>query len=161
MTFKKDLLINININNYELLIGFTIQFLIINFINILFGYYVLLPLMNKKYKNTFSNSLNIVSKLEFFNLKDKDSKKDDEHKNKYLKVTLTFLLKLVIILLSVNFFIFITKPYNYLLALKQQLQIKTFIKLIIITILILLIQLLYFNNFTFSYYLNLILKYIL
>lgn len=166
MSIKENLPININFNNYDLLIGFSIQFFIMNFINILFGYYVLLPLMNIKYKNTFSNSLSVVSKLDFFNLKtNKDNKKNDKelenNNNKYLKVTLTFFFKIALILIILNICVLIINPYKYLIAIKDQISLKTFSKVLIGTIFILLIQLFYFNNFTFSYYLNLILKYVL
>lgn len=163
MSLQENLPINLNFSNNDLVISFSIQFIIMNLLNILFGFYVLLPLMNEKYKNTFSNSLNIVAKLNFFKSNKTDDEKEAYKKNnkKYLKVTLKFFLKITICLIILNFFIFIKNPSRYISSLKKQATFKSLFKALGVTAFILLIQLFYFNNFTFSYYLNLILKYIL
>ena len=127
MSLQENLPINLNFSNNDLVISFSIQFFIMNLLNILFGFYVLLPLMNKK----------------------------------YLKVTLKFFLQITICLIILNVYIFIKNPMKYIYSFKKQASFKSLFKALCATAFILLIQLFYFNNFTFSYYLNLILKYIL
>jgi len=164
MSLQENLPINLNFSNNDLVISFSIQFFIMNLLNILFGFYVLLPLMNKKYKNTFSNSLSLVSKLDFFK-SNKSTKEEEEelkeNNKKYLKVTLKFFLQITICLIILNVYIFIKNPMKYIYSFKKQASFKSLFKALCATAFILLIQLFYFNNFTFSYYLNLILKYIL
>lgn len=162
--------IEIKFTNNQLLVNFTIQFLIINLLNILFGYYILLPMMNKKYNKTFKNLIDGYKHLNLLKNKNnkeeeednkKEKKKFEKTNKKYLTSTLTFFLFVSGILIILNLYVLFINPSKYINSLKKQLNFGNIMKSLCFTLFIIIVQLYYFNNFTFSYYMNLVLKYAL
>ena len=160
---KEKVFIEINYNTYNLVIYFTLQFIIINLINILFGYYGIIPLMNHKSSETFKNIFKLM-KLNNPNFKTNSNSEINNSKNnnkKYLTYTLIFFSIILSVLLFLNIYLLFKNSSKYYHSLKSQITFYVLIKILLFTIFILIIQVIYFNNFTYSYYISLGLKYIL
>lgn len=148
----------------KILISFTIQFIILNSLNILFGYYILIPFINGKYSKIFKNIIRIIKFGDFKRTKiqkqEEKEKIKQSHKD-FMRNAFNFFKKVLIILLIFNVFVFMKTPKDYKQSLFEYLTFKNIGINLVITFIVLLLQLLYFNHFTFPYYINCIMKYFL
>jgi uncharacterized protein YqhQ len=145
------------------LVSFTIQFIILNTLNILFGYYVLIPFIDSKYSKVFRN---LIKLIKYGNFKSKEDKQRDKDKIKashkeFMVSAFKFFKVVLFFLLVFNVFVFVKNPSNFMKNLVSCFTFKSIITNLGITGIILILQLIYFNHFTFPYYINTITKYLL
>ena len=148
----------------KIVISFTIQFIILNTLNILFGYYILIPFIDSKYSNIFKNIIRLIRFGDF--KRTKKQKEEEKRKVKlshkeFMKNAFNFFKKMLVLLLVFNVFVYMREPTNYLKHLSNCLTFKNVGINLGITLVVLILQLVYFNHFTFPYYINSITKYLL
>ena len=148
----------------KIVISFTIQFIILNTLNILFGYYILIPFIDNKYSNIFKNIIRLIKFGDF--KRTKAQKREEKERIKlshkeFMRNSFKFFKKVLILLLIFNVFVYMREPSNYMKNLSLCLTFKNIGINLGITFVVLLLQLIYFNHFTFPYYINSITKYLL
>lgn len=161
------------VQNISLIINFTIMFIILNFSNLYFFMNIIFPYTNKKiaktFKNTFSNikkliNLNYLSNLSIIDTNkyiEEQNKKINKGNKKFMSLNINFLIIASCILLLLNFVLIIYYKSIYLRSLIELLNITTVIQIIISLAFMFLLQYIFLNSFSFPYYINTFIKYII
>ena len=150
--------IEINVNYTMVLIAYTLNFIVINFVNVLFFYKVILPY--------FSNKIKKILELDMI----KDYKMNEKYKQKYkediiksnmtyFNETLKFYIFLIFILFIINVIFYTQDDKIYIKNLKEFFTFTNIRNLIIMILLSVIVQFLYYKGFVFKYYLYIIYKY--
>lgn len=151
--------IEIDLNYITILISFTLNFAVINFINMTYFYKGILPYLSEKIKNITKTNLN-VSLSDIYKF-DKNYKETVKKSNKkYYTESIKFYLLLLMILLFINLLIYINYPKDYKTNFNNYFVFTNLRNSVLLILFSLLVQFIYYTGFAFKYYLYIIYKYI-
>lgn len=151
--------IEINVNYTIVLIAYTLNFIVINFINVIFFYKVILPYISNKIKKILEIDID-----KYYKMNDKDKKIHENYIKKsnrtYFYETIKFYMFLILILLVINFIFYNQNNKFYIENIKEYFIYQNIKNMIILILFSVLVQYLYYKGFVFKYYLYIIYKYI-
>lgn len=147
--------IEFNLNYITVLISFTFNFILVNFINVTYFYKGILPYISDKLKNI----MNIKLK-KYYNFDEKYKANVKKSNKLYYTETLKFYIVLVFILILINYYIYSKNNINYVKNIKKFFTFANMRNSVFMILFSLLVQFIYYTGFAFKYYLFIIYKYI-